>query len=116
MTQDTVAGIRLNLEGALSIRTVETIHVTLREAIEPPFDVSNAAIAIDCSAATEIDLAFIQLLIATRISAQRLGKAVTLAECPDGALLDTLTRGGFQIVCESGTGEIPAFWFEGTHA
>jgi ABC-type transporter Mla MlaB component len=127
MTQDTIMGACLRLEGALTMRTVETVRATLREAIAPlaavqEGNVSVASLAIDCSAATEIDLTFVQLLVAIRVSAQRLGGTVSLASAPDGALLDTLTRGGFRAVRETnGTGgsvdaNAAAFWFAGADA
>lgn len=94
------------------MRSIETVQATLREAVDRKSSESVSNISIDCSAATETDLAFIQLLIATRISAHLVGAAVSLAARPDGALLDTLTRGGFQIVRENAT----AFWFEGAGA
>ncbi len=94
------------------MRNIETVHATLREAVDPPSGGATTNISIDCSAATEIDLAFVQLLIATRISTDLVGHAVSLAVHPDGALLDTLTRGGFQVVCEDAS----AFWFEGAGA
>jgi len=115
MTQDTAMGVRLVLEGALTIHTVESVRATLREAIEPP---SGANLSIDCSTATEIDLTFIQLLVATRVGGQLLGRAVSLAAAPDGALLNTLTRGGFAVVrdSEAGPGTPGAFWFKGEAA
>jgi hypothetical protein len=120
MIQDTAGAVHIVFEGALTMRTVDTVHATLREAIELPpppagisiASISIASVSIDCAAATEIDLTFIQLLIATRVSAYRLDKAVNLTAAPDGALLDTLTRGGFQVVRESGAGTNPGFWFE----
>jgi ABC-type transporter Mla MlaB component len=109
-------GACLMLEGALTMRTVETVRATLREAIAP----LAAPLAIDCSAATEIDLTFVQLLVATRVSAQRLGGTVSLAPAPDGALLDTLTRGGFRVACDANgddaVGKAAGFWFEGADA
>jgi hypothetical protein len=66
-------------------------------------------IAIDCSSATEIDLTFIQLLVAARISARIAGLSINFVPCPDGVLLDTLTRSGFRVVPENGAG----FWFTG---
>jgi len=121
MTHDAAAGVRLVLEGALTIGTAETVRATLRAAIERPPDGVATDIAIDCSAAGDIDLTFVQLLIATRISADLLGKTVRLAGSPDGALLNTLTRGGFRIVPDrSSAGHDPAetdgFWFEGANA
>jgi ABC-type transporter Mla MlaB component len=116
MTQDAEAGARLVLQGALTMRTADTVHATLRDAIERPADAAAGTILIDCVAATEVDLTFIQLLIASRISAVLRGKAVALAAAPDGALLDTLTRGGFQVADESGPDNTPAFWFAGAVA
>jgi hypothetical protein len=111
MTQDATDDTRLILEGALTVRTIENVHTTLREAIEATPDMP-ANLSIDCSAATETDLAFVQLLIATRISMDLRGATVRLATAPDGVLLDTLTRGGFQVVSEDAAG----FWFEGAAA
>jgi len=118
MTQDAAAGGHVALAGALTIRTADTVHATLREAIAQHCNVS-----IDCTAATEVDLSFIQLLVAARASARRSDNSVSLAACPDGALLDALTHAGFRVSREgqpSGTapGEIAAggpgtFWFEG---
>jgi ABC-type transporter Mla MlaB component len=108
MTQDADTGVCLVLEGALTMRTIDTVHATLRAAIEALSGVPPSNVAIDCSAATETDLTFVQLLIATRISANAIGHAVSLATIPDGALLDTLSRGGFVMARESG-----GFWFEG---
>ena len=114
MPQNTAANIQLVLDGALTMRTVETVRATLRAAIEPPLDtapdaIAPAAVGIDCSAATEIDLTFIQLLIAARISTSAAGPPLRLTPEPDGTLLDTLNRGGFHVVPEAGGG----FWFTG---
>lgn len=113
MTQDSTDGIRLQFTDALTMRTVEPILATLREAIDAASADPAAGIAIDCSGASEIDLTFIQLLIATRLSARRLEAPVSLATGPDRVLLDALTRGGFQVVTEtSPSGD--RFWFEGS--
>ena len=125
---------QLVLDGALTMRTVETVRATLRAAIEPPSGATPAGpapagsspagispagispagivpagIEIDCSATTEIYLTFIQLLIAARVSSCAAGCSLSLAPRPDGVLLDTLTRGGFRLVPEPGGG----FWFTG---
>ncbi len=52
-------------------------------------------IGIDCSQATEIDLSFIQILIAVRCAATARGKKVTLSPPVTGILSDALERGGF---------------------
>jgi len=124
MTQDTGTGVRLVFEGALTMRNADAVRATLMEAIgvdvpvapDGPVaaDVSMGGLLIDCAGASEIDLTFIQLLIAARISAHRLNRELRLATLPDGALLDTLTRGGFQVIDESRDDDPSAFWFERT--
>jgi ABC-type transporter Mla MlaB component len=109
MPQNTAANIQLVLDGALTMRTVEAVRATLRAAVEPPLDTAPAAIAIDCSAAAEIDLTFIQLLIAARVSTSAAGRPLRLGPEPGGPLLDALNRGGFRVVPEPGGG----FWFTG---
>jgi ABC-type transporter Mla MlaB component len=113
MTPDAATAGCLAFEGALTMRTIEALHATLRDAIK-----QYASVAIDCTAATEVDLSFVQLLVAARVSAGHSDKSVVLAACPDGALLDTLTRVGFRIVAEDQPGQAPVtdsqtFWFEG---
>jgi hypothetical protein len=88
----------LVLDGALTVRIAPAIGSTLLEAIR-----AHAVVSIDCSAATS----FIQLLIAARVSALRLGRLVGLAAAPDGVLLDALTPDGFRPT------EADGFWFEG---
>jgi ABC-type transporter Mla MlaB component len=117
MTPDAATAGHLAFEGALTMRTIEALHATLREAIK-----QYSSVSIDCTAATEVDLSFVQLLVAARASAGHADKSVVLATRPDGALLDTLTRVGFRIVPEDQRGHQPGqapitdsqtFWFEG---
>lgn len=113
MPQDTAADVHLVLDGALTMRTVDAVRSTLRAAIDsPPGDSALPRIVIECSAATEIDLTFIQLLIAARVSTQAAARRISLAPGPDGELLHALTRGGFRVVPEPGGG----FWFTGEAA
>jgi anti-anti-sigma regulatory factor len=112
MPQETAANVQLVLEHDLTMRTVDSVRATLRAAIELPSGASPANIAIDCSAAAEIDLTFIQLLIAARVSAHAAGRRLSLAPCPVGVLLDTLTRGGFHVTDDDDGG----FWFTGEAA
>ena len=93
------------------MRTAEALCTTLREALA-----EQPVISIDCSAVTEVDLSFIQLLLAARVSARQADKTLTLVAHPDGPLLDALTRGGFRVTREDDAGPAPAFWFEGAAA
>ncbi len=111
MTQHESTDDRLLLKGALTIRTAEIVCATLHETFA-----RHPSILIDCGGADEVDLSFVQLLVAARASAQRLGNSVALAERPDGALLDAFTRAGFRVATENNSDGIEAFWFEGTDA
>lgn len=95
------------LDGALTIRNAAAVCTTLREAIA-----QFPAVSIDCTAAAEVDLSFIQLLAASRVSASRSGRTVNLAACPDGPLLNALTRGGFHVTNED-PADARSFWFDG---
>jgi anti-anti-sigma regulatory factor len=106
---DTGTAHRLVFQGSLSIRTVESIRTTLRETLD-----AHSVTSVDCSAAEDVDLSFIQLLVSARKSALGAGKQLALHEPPNGALLDALTCGGFVVTHEpDATG---GFWFEGAHA
>ena len=111
MTQQTATTGRLRLVGALTIRTAEVVCATLQEALA-----RHPSILIDCSAADEVDVSFVQLLIAARASSHRLGHTVALTERPDGMLLDALTRAGFRVASEDHGDGNEVFWFEGNGA
>ncbi len=100
----------LVLDGALTIRDATSILERLREMID-----RHQTVSIECSSSPEIDLSFIQLLVAARASASNAGRTVALATKPAGALLNTLTRGGFRVIEENSAGA-PAFWFAGASA
>ncbi len=76
---------RLVLTGALTVRTVRQVHADMLAAVR-----RNRHVRIDCSAASEIDLSFIQLVLAARRDAAATGGALALAHPADGALLERL--------------------------
>jgi anti-anti-sigma regulatory factor len=78
------------LDGALNIRDVETLRRRLLDAVA-----ENASPRVDCTGADTVDLSFIQLLLAARHSAHRLGKQLSLAAPAGGALRAALEQGGF---------------------
>jgi hypothetical protein len=111
MTLDVATAGHLAFDGALTIRTAETVSAKLLDAIR-----QHTCLSIDGSAASEIDLSFIQLLIAARATALLSHRSVILAGRPDGVLLDTLTRGGFRVTEEDQDGKTATVWFEGARA
>ncbi len=102
---------KLKLLGPLNLRTAAGTCDTLREALA-----HHAAVSIDCMAATDIDLSFIQLLVAARSSAQQASRTVSLAESPDGPLLAVLSRAGLRPANLAPPGADDDFWFEGALA
>jgi anti-anti-sigma regulatory factor len=110
MTLDAATVGHLAFDGSLTIRTAEAVSAKLLDAIN-----RYSSLSVDCSDVTEVDLSFVQLLIAARVSAKLLQKSVALDTRPEGALLDALTRGGFRIAEEDQQGKA-VFWFGGASA
>lgn len=81
---------RLPLDGARTLRTADATHAALSEAAAR-YDV----LEIDASGVDEVDLSFIQCLLAARVSARLANRAITLVPPASGALLEALDRGGF---------------------
>jgi anti-anti-sigma regulatory factor len=109
MTEDLSADGRLVFEGALTMRSVKSNFTRLQQAIA-----THDVICVDCHAAEDIDLTFIQLLVAARKTAERSGKRLCLSGPAEGALFDTLTRAGFMIRQDTAQGgpAIPeSYWF-----
>jgi anti-anti-sigma regulatory factor len=65
--------VTLTCGGALTLGSVDVHRAELLAALERGGDV-----VVDCSAATDVDLSFLQLLIAGRISAGRRGRSLNL--------------------------------------
>jgi len=87
--------------GALTIRNAEDIHAKFMDLLSGPGD-----FVIDVSGAGEVDVSFVQLLLATRRSAREQGRALSLAAPAAGPLREVLVRGGF-------AASDPAFWGQG---
>jgi|HubBroStandDraft_1064217.scaffolds.fasta_scaffold57502_3 ABC-type transporter Mla MlaB component len=90
MTDPQSGAARIRLDGALTVRGVESVHADLAAALQ-----QHAMVIVDCSAATEVDLSVIQLLLAARRTAQRGAKTLSLAGADNTALRTALLRGGF---------------------
>lgn len=79
----------LALTGSLTVASAEQTRETLIAALR-----DQPSVVVDCSGADEIDLTFIQCLIAASRTAARAGKSFALAAPADGALKDILVRSG----------------------
>lgn len=100
---------RIVFDGALILQTIEAVRSKLLDMME-----RHQTFEIDCSAATEIDLSFIQVLLAARTSALSLGKTVALAHPASGVLRDVLQRGGLVGTVAGQADE--AFWLQAARA
>jgi anti-anti-sigma regulatory factor len=95
---------RIVLKGPVTLQAVEAIHAQFLALEDRP------SITIDCSAATEVDVSLVQLILAARASAQRTGRSIALAKPADGVLLDTLERGGFFSAAHDDASDYHDFW------
>jgi anti-anti-sigma regulatory factor len=80
----------ITLSGAGSIRNTTQYHALLSEGLSTETD-----LALDLRGMEEVDLAFIQLIVAARRSAQARGLSLTLSHPAPDPILQTLERGGF---------------------
>jgi len=80
----------LSLTGSLTTPRAETIRSEVLAALR-----DHPSVAVDCSNASEMDVAFIQILVAAHRFAAQFGKTVALAAPPSGLLAETLIRCGF---------------------
>lgn len=89
------------IDGALTIRNAEDVHAKLLKMLSGAGD-----LVIDVSDADEVDVSFVQLVLAARRSAREQGRALSLAAPAAGPLREVLVRGGF-------AASDPAFWGHG---
>ena len=90
--QEAPSSWTVDLSGPRTIRSTDQTRSLLLEAL-----CAHPAISLDCSAVTEADLSFVQLLISAQASAELAGKPLTLASAPSGAVLEALSKAGFAI-------------------
>ena len=80
----------LVLAGNLTTPGCADTHQTVGRALD-----GCDRLIIDCGEAEEIDVSFLQILVAAQQAAARSNKSVALAAPPQGVLAQALTRCGF---------------------
>ncbi len=90
MSADGTSSHRLQLRGALTIRTIAKAHKKLASAFA-----GASEICIDLGGATDADLSLVQLLHSAHSAAQRDGKSMRMTQPLPDVLLRELRRGGF---------------------
>lgn len=81
---------RLALTGPHTIATIAATREALLAALA-----AQDVLVVDCAAITEADLTLLQVLLAARASAQRVGKRLVLENAQAGALAMTLADAGY---------------------
>lgn len=79
----------VRFEGSLTVAVAEAAHARLSAAL-----MQADPVVVDCADATEVDLTFVQLLIAARRSADASGQRFVLATPAAGALRQVLVAAG----------------------
>ena len=80
----------LKLSGRLTTPTSDDTHRTMQKAFE-----RREKLVLDCSEASEVDVSFLQLLVAAQRAAERSHKTVSFSAPPQAVLADALRRCGF---------------------
>jgi ABC-type transporter Mla MlaB component len=85
--------LHFTIEGAATVTQASDIAASLRSLIAPA-----KSVVVSCTA-TQVDVTFLQILLAGRRSAQAAGGDLRLAQAPEGALAEAIEAGGFAPSC-----------------
>ncbi|HVI51892.1 MAG TPA: STAS domain-containing protein [Candidatus Sulfotelmatobacter sp.] len=89
----------IGFSGSATIRQADDVAHRLRQALE-----SSDRIEVDCSELDEVDVTFLQLILAAHKSAEADGKVLVLSSPAKGALLDAVA------ICGAEQGIRADFW------
>jgi ABC-type transporter Mla MlaB component len=96
----------LKFSGPLTVRVAKQIRARVIDALR-----QFPHLTIDCSGASEVDLSFIQLMLAARRSASAASKTISFAQSADGALLEALQQAGLVAAADRQPVADQTFWF-----
>lgn len=103
---DLSASAPITMPDLLTVREAEQIHARLVQAVR-----DRQMVVVDCSAATEIDLSFVQLVLSARRSALAAGKTLSVVPPAGGLLPDVLRRAGLLAAADEAPSADQLFWF-----
>lgn len=83
-------GSAIKLSGDLTIRNITEVYQVMAHAIS-----QGDAILLNIDDSSDVDISFVQMIEAARLSSARNGGDLTLSSPATGQLADTLERGGF---------------------
>lgn len=95
----------VEIPSAVTVRSITDFAAHLTEAVD-----SHAEVALDPAALTEVDLSFVQLVLAARAHAARKGGSVRLTRPAAAPLAALLERAGF--LADPDPADLD-FWFQG---
>jgi anti-anti-sigma regulatory factor len=82
--------VLLSLQGDLTTPQAEATRDQIMNALS-----EHSAVALDCSGAADMDVTFVQILVAAARAAAMSSKVIRLSSPPSGLLISTLHRCGF---------------------
>lgn len=103
-------GLQLVFNGRQTLAEAEQTRESVMAALSMD-DVRT--ILLDCTSIDELDISFLQLLLATRKTGQARGIAVSLTAPAADTLADTLARAGLARPGDGGKGWFDSFWAGG---
>jgi len=110
LTQTPTSSV-FDFPASVTLRTAADLRAELLALLRP-----SHAVTFDCSALAEADLSLVQLLVAFRKSADRLGMTVSLKEAASGAFAQLLIRSGFLTAPAGDPDHDDPFWLKGAHS
>jgi ABC-type transporter Mla MlaB component len=102
MSSNLSATAPLTLPVSLTIKSILAVYELISSAVE-----KNVTTVLDIVEGAQVDLSFVQLIVAARDHAQAKGGEVLLARPAAGEFQDALKRGGF---LDDMTQEAAQFW------
>ena len=99
--------LRVVFAGRQTLAEAEVTRDQLMAALLTP---EMSSLVLDCTSVSDLDVSFLQLLLATRKMGQARGIAVSLTAPATDALADTLARAG---LARPGKGWFDPFWAGG---
>ena len=104
-------GSAFKIPASVTLRSSAEVRDALLAQLRP-----GQSLTLDCDALVEADLSFVQLVLALRKSADRLGMRVSLKEPASGALLQLLARSGFLTAPAGDSEHDDLFWLKGAQS
>lgn len=98
----------LSFDGSRTLANANDVRASLINALQ-----ASNLVVLECNGLQDVDLTFVQCLLAARRSAAEQGKSLSLAAPAAGSLREVLQRGGFLSTPDASASPDEAFWTTG---